>query len=123
MSRAARVALIVAVAAAMAVVVVGCGPRAPTDAPAMEGTITTATPNASGNAGSILVEGQASFGDKATFEIQGTTPILVQAKDGILTAGTFADLKTGVSVEVWTDEPVRESYPVQATASMVLVAQ
>jgi len=123
MRAAVRVALAVAVAAVAAAVVAGCGPHAPTEPPAMEGTIATATPNAGGNAGSILVEGKASFGDKATFEIQGTMPILVQAKNGMLTSGAFADLKPGLRVEVWADGPVRESYPVQATASMVLVVQ
>ncbi len=48
------------------------------------------------------------------------TRILVRGTTG-LKRGTFADLLTGQIAEAWFTGPVMESYPTQATASVVVV--
>ncbi len=116
------VVLLVTLAAAAALAVAGCGPRrAPTDPPAIAGRITSVSANETGDAGSIMVEGSGSLGDKASFKVPGTVAVLRQVKDGSIAAATFGDLQTGMRVSVWSEGPVAESYPVQATASVVLI--
>jgi hypothetical protein len=116
-----RTMLILVLVAVLGTFLTGCGPRVPSDPPAISGTVSAVTPNGSGNAGAIMVEGSGSIGDKASLDIGGTTPILRTAKDGTVTSGVFADLKVGVRVNVWVDGPVRESYPVQAAASVIVI--
>jgi beta-N-acetylhexosaminidase len=110
-----------AVMVALAFAAAGCGSRVPSDPPAITGTIASVSPSDGGGAGSILVEGSGSIGDKASLRLSGTTPVLHRATDGSVTAATFADLKVGLRVEAWVDGPVAESYPVQATASVIAI--
>jgi hypothetical protein len=122
-TRRATVVLASAVALLATVLLAGCGSRVPSDPPAISGTIAAVTRNDSGNAGSILIEGSGSIGDKASLEIGGTTPVLRVAKDGSVSSATFAELKIGMRVNAWIDGPVRESYPVQGTASVVAIVE
>jgi len=105
----------------------GCGPRVPSEPPAIAGRIVSVTPTLGANtagpadSGAILVEGAGTVGDKAWITASRTTPILRQIKDGAVTTASFADLEAGMRVSVWITGPVRESYPVQAEASTILI--
>lgn len=107
---------------ATAAVLAGCGPWVPSDPPAITGRIVLATPSDTGGVGGgILVEGTGTVGDKAALDVTDATTILTQAKDGSVSSATFADLTVGRRVSVWITGPVRESYPVQAEASTILI--
>jgi beta-N-acetylhexosaminidase len=100
----------------------GAGARADESGVDIRGTITSVTPaEAEGDLlGSILVEGERSKDtsyDKASIRITRTTKVLGQ--DGKALA--FEQLTPGLAVEAEFEGPVAESYPVQATASGVLV--
>jgi hypothetical protein len=116
-----RCAVALVVMVTIGLLLTGCGPRVPSDPPAISGTIAAVAPNGSGSAGSIMIEGSGSIGDKASLDVGGTTPILRTSKDGGVASGTFADLKVGARVDAWVDGPVRESYPVQGSASVIVI--
>jgi beta-N-acetylhexosaminidase len=60
--------------------------------------------------------------DKAHVRIITKTDI--QKKEGAeMSDASAGDLKRGATVEVWFQAPVAESYPVQATASRVVVIE
>lgn len=96
----------------------------PSDPPSIRGTITNSTAATSGDRlGSILVEevpSDQSGSDKSSVRVTRETRILVRESGGFR-RGTFADLRTGVLAEAWFTGPVMESYPTQATASVVVV--
>ncbi len=96
----------------------------PSDPPSIRGTITNATAATSGDRlGSILVEevpSDQSGSNKSSVRVTRDTRILVRESGG-LRRGTFADLRTGQIAEAWFTGPVMESYPTQATASVVVV--
>ncbi|MBC7791970.1 MAG: hypothetical protein H7Z74_18645 [Anaerolineae bacterium] len=96
----------------------------PSGAPSIRGTITNSTPATTGDRlGSILVEEvptDQSGSEKSSVRVTRDTRILVRDSTG-LRRGTFADLHTGLTAEAWFTGPVMESYPTQATASVVLV--
>jgi hypothetical protein len=113
-------------------IVAGCGPRLPSDPPAIRGYVTSVSASAGGSsstasAGTILVE--ASNGaagaslDKASLTVAGGVPVLRVTRGGTVEAASFADLRVGTKVEAWVDGPVRESYPVQADASCVAIVE
>lgn len=109
------------------VLLAACGLRVPSDPPAITGTITSAIlPTfartvGSTTAGTILVEGSGAVGDKASLTLKDSTTILEKAADGTTADASVRDLKVGLMVQVWVDGPVAESYPVQGTASVVLI--
>jgi len=127
MRRTMTVLLLVVAAASLVLGAAGCGPRVPSGPPAIEGRITSVTPvlgaNSAGpaDAGMIMIEGSGTIGDKAAITVGPSTLVRRQIKDGSVTDATFADLSAGMRVRAWVDGPVAESYPVQATASAVLV--
>lgn len=116
--------IVLALAAVLAVGTVGCSPRLPSEPPAIEGLITSAT--ASGGRAMLLVEVPAeelpgsespSRGyDKASVTVSEDT-LLFDAAGGTLAITRLS--RTGARVRVWFTGPVAESYPVQATASAV----
>ncbi len=57
---------------------------------------------------------------KAQVNIHVQTRILKQ-QGGAITAGSAKDLRQGRRVRAWFDGPVAESYPVQATGSVILI--
>lgn len=92
--------------------------RVPSRPPDIEGTITAVTDR------TILVEAAGvattfALGDKANLTVDATTVIDVCGPADGRQPGTFADLVVGASMQVWVDGPVAESYPVQATASVI----
>jgi len=87
----------------------------------MIGTIVEVHPAPAGadSLGTILVAGNAAgnLADKASVTLTTKTQLL--RKDG--TTLRFVDLKPNTPVEVLFTGPVMESYPVQVTASKVIV--
>ncbi len=108
-------------------ILVSCGTpaeTAPTTSPAIRGGINARSAGAAGDVvGSILVEGQiepdTSF-DKASVTITSQTRIFEQVGQDRRPA-TFEALQMGQTVEAWFIGPVAESYPVQATASDIVI--
>jgi hypothetical protein len=104
----------------------GCAPSVTTPAspPAIRGSITQRSAGPGGDLlGSILVEGQIEEGtsfDKAAITVTGNTRIFEQIGRNRQQT-TFAALQVGRQVEAWFDGPVAESYPVQATASDIVI--
>ncbi len=96
----------------------------PSGPPSIRGTITNSTAATGGDRlGSILVEevpSDQSGSAKSSVRVTRETRILVRGTTG-LKRGTFADLLTGQIAEAWFTGPVMESYPTQATASVVVV--
>jgi hypothetical protein len=105
-----------------------CAPAqtAPTTPPAIRGSITSRTAGPGGDlVGSILVEGQVETDttfDKASIAVTAKTQIFEQVGQEHRPA-TFDALQMGRSVEAWFDGPVAESYPVQATASDIVILE
>ena len=57
---------------------------------------------------------------KAQVNLRAQTRILKQDA-GAITAGSTKDLRRGLQVRAWFDGPIAESYPVQATGSVILI--
>jgi hypothetical protein len=94
---------------------------APNGPPSIRGTITSLTPVA--GQGVILVEERPqdqAGSNKASVTVNAATRIY-RGRVGASTKGSFGDLRNGQIVEVWFDGPVLTSYPVQATASVILI--
>lgn len=71
---------------------------------------------------SILVEvdpTKTAGSDKAWVTIRRDTPVL--SPNGMTVANPWSALMPGARVRVWFEGPVRESYPVQADAKLVVV--
>jgi hypothetical protein len=105
---------------------IGCAPdeTTPASPPAIRGSITQRSAGTGGELlGSILVEGQIEEGtsfDKASVAVTSGTRIFEQVGQNRQPT-TFAALQVGRQVEAWFDGPVAESYPVQATASDIVI--
>ncbi|MCU0271085.1 MAG: YobA family protein [Acidimicrobiales bacterium] len=72
--------------------------------------------------GTILVEAEPGaqtgvLGDKASLTVTTATAIGVCGPTDARIPGSFEDVTVGQTVLVWSDGPVAESYPVQATAN------
>jgi hypothetical protein len=107
------------------VAMIGCFllPHPPDTAPSIRGTITSITVGEDGF-GSIMVEGPIADGttyDKASVTVTKKTTVLMEGLDG-WGRFSFAELSEGDTVNVWFTGAVAESYPVQATAKMVVLA-
>jgi hypothetical protein len=76
-----------------------------------------------GGQGVILVEerpqDRAGSG-KASITVNATTRIY-RGRVSASTKGSFSDLRNAQLVEVWFAGPVLTSYPVQATASVIVI--
>ena len=72
--------------------------------------------------GSVLVEaeGEVEGEDKASVTITRDTTILREDGQGFA-AATFDDLPEGQTVQVWITGAVAESYPVQVTATAIVL--
>jgi hypothetical protein len=71
----------------------------------------------------MLVEQQpeAAIGNKIFFSLMDATDVFQRAGDG-LQSKTIDDLAVGQSVEVWADGAVAASYPGQAGAAVIVIA-
>jgi hypothetical protein len=75
--------------------------------------------------GTVVIEGKMKKDtsvDKASARVTAKTSIL-RMENGKKVAGKFGDLKVGQSVEASFTGPVSESYPVQGTASEIVILQ
>jgi hypothetical protein len=94
---------------------------APSGSPSIRGTITSVTPLA--GQGVVLVEERPQDrggSEKASVTVNGATRIY-RGRISASTRGSFSDLRTGQLVDVWYEGPVLTSYPLQATASVILI--
>jgi len=117
---AAALALLV-MAAGIALVVRAQADAAPSGPPSIRGTITTVSPLV--GQGVIMVEERPqdrAGSNKASVTINASTRIY-RGRIGASTKGSFNDLRNGQLVEVWFAGPVLTSYPLQATASVVVI--
>lgn len=102
----------------------GEGP--PTGDPAIRGEITQVRSGTGANAGrptGLLIEenpAEDAGSDKAWIDITPETRILAREGTGWRTAGG-GELVTGRIASAWFTGPVRESYPVQAVGSAVVI--
>lgn len=86
----------------------------PQTAPYIEGALTSVTP------GLILVE-EIPDGNKASLRVPDGTPMWRVTSDGRAQPAAFGDLQEGQTVAAWVSGPVAESFPVQATADVLLI--
>ena len=118
-----RLVSLVMLAAGLLLAATACAPTVPAEDPSIRGTITSITPGDAG--GTILVEmptgGQAFDYDKAAVRVAEDSTVLLMDTEGGYSDATFDDLAEGQTVDVWFTGAVAESYPVQATADVVLI--
>jgi len=92
----------------------------------VRGKITSLSVSATNLAlGTVLIEGKVEKDtsvDKASARVTAETSIF-RMDDGKKVAGKFSDLKVGQTVEASFTGPVSESYPVQGTASEIVILQ
>lgn len=98
----------------------GCAPRVPKRDASISGTIVSLSPTDDGGSVSVEAPAPSAAGyDKAWVRITRDTTLLRQTSGDPATI-EFADLAVGQHVDVWFTGAVAESYPVQATADVVL---
>jgi hypothetical protein len=108
-------------AGGIALLVMARSDAAPSGSPSIRGTVTSVSPLAA--QGVILVEERPQDGagsDKASVTVNAATRIY-RGRVSASTKGSFSDLRNGQLVEVWFAGPVLASYPIQATASTILI--
>jgi hypothetical protein len=108
-------------AGGLAVVLMARADAAPTGPPSIRGTITHVSPL--GGQGVIMVEErpQDQAGSaKGSVTVNAATRIY-RGRVGASTKGSFSDLRNGQLVEIWFTGPVLTSYPIQATASVIVI--
>lgn len=109
------------IAGVLALLLMSRPEAAPSGPPSIRGTITSLTPVA--GQGVILVEERPqdqAGSNKASVTVNAATRIY-RGRVSASTTGSFGDLRNGQQVEVWFDGPVLTSYPVQATASVIVI--
>jgi hypothetical protein len=113
--------VLLVMAGGIALLVMARSDAAPSGSPSIRGTVTSVSPLAA--QGVILVEERPqdrAGSDKASVTVNAATRIY-RGRVSASTKGSFSDLHNGQLVEVWFAGPVLTSYPVQATASVILV--
>lgn len=92
----------------------------------VRGKITSISVSATNPAlGTVLIEGKLekdTHVDKASARVTAETSVF-RMEDGKKVAGKFSDLKVGQTVEALFTGAVSESYPVQGTASEIVILQ
>lgn len=113
--------VLLVLAGGLALLLMSRSDAAPNGPPSIRGTITSVSP-LSGK-GVILVEERPqdrAGSDKASITVNAATRIY-RGRVGASTKGSFSDLRNARLVEVWFAGPVLTSYPVQATASVIVI--
>lgn len=115
--------LVRARATALGVIVLCASAAFATD---VRGKITSISVSATNPAfGTVLIEGKVEKDtsvDKASARVMAETSIF-RVEHGKKVAGKFSDLKVGQTVEASFSGAVSESYPVQGTASEIVILQ
>ncbi len=126
--RAALALLCAAALVALAVLAAACGdeqPAAPAGDPSITGVVASASPvdEEDPSVGSFLIDQGSGDYDKASVAVTADTAWYRRTADGyeVIERPSATDL-TGKSVEVQFTGAVAESYPVQATAGWVILA-
>lgn len=123
------VAAIVAGLLAVALLV-GCGesrldPRAPAPDPDIRGVVTAVEPSGEAVTSIRVVWTDApSVGAKSSYDAAQVAVVAstdIRRRTGGVDEPASSEFKIGDVVEVWFTGPVRESYPVQATAATVVI--
>jgi hypothetical protein len=112
---------VLVVAGGIVIVFMARADAAPSGSPSIRGTITSVSPLA--GQGVVLVEERPQDrggSEKASVTVNGATRIY-RARISASTRGSFSDLRSGQLVDVWYEGPVLTSYPLQATASVILI--
>jgi beta-N-acetylhexosaminidase len=107
----------------LALLVISCAERVPSRAPDITGQITRATTGVVDGSRRILVLVEAVPDDlsgsaKALVTVDRTTRVL---HANVSIVAKVEDLLPGITVSVWFEGPVAESYPVQARAGTLLI--
>jgi hypothetical protein len=113
--------LLLLIAGVLVLLLMFRGDAAPAGPPSIRGTITSLTPVA--GQGVILVEERPqdqAGSNKASVTVNAATRIY-RDRVSASTKGSFGDLRNGQIVEIWFSGPVLTSYPVQATASVIVI--
>ena len=96
----------------------------PDDAVSSDDDTPAGCAKASGLLGSFVVEdGTDAKGAALAASVSVPDDIAILEEDGAggYALASFDDLAEGTTVQVWFDGPVAESYPVQATASSIVI--
>jgi len=113
--------VLLVLAGGLALLLMSRSDAAPNGPPSIRGTITSVSPHS--GQGVILVEERPqdrAGSDKASITVSAATRIY-RGRVGASTKGSFSDLRNAQLVEVWFAGPVLTSYPVQATASVIVI--
>ena len=113
--------LVLVMAGVLAQVLIFRADAAPNGPSSIRGTITNVSPLA--GLGTVMVEErpQDQAGSaKASVTLNAATRIY-RGRVSASTKASFGDLQKGQLIEVWFDGPVLTSYPVQATASVIVI--
>lgn len=94
--------------------------RPPDEPPYIEGTITSVSQTGQGTV--VMVEEPGGNGNKAAVTIGPDTVVVQEFGGGYEPAGLDL-LGQGRRVAVWTTGPVMESFPVQLTASTIVIRE
>jgi hypothetical protein len=122
MARALRVVLALCLTAGVGLAA-GCGSSVDLSRADIRGTVTSVTPSETLNLGSVLIEGakeKDTSVDKARITVTSRTRIY-RLENGKPVKAGFDALAVGERAQALFSGPVLESYPVQATASEIVV--
>ena len=100
-------------------------PRPPAEDASIRGVITSAIPGTEGVV-SVLIEspGPALFDyDKASVRVDTDTRVLRETDVDAYARASAGDLVAGMTVDAWFTGAVAESYPVQATAAVIVIRE
>ena len=117
----ASAALALLIVASGTALVMARADAAPSGPPSIRGTITSVSRLV--RQGVIMAEERPqdrAGSDKASVTVNAATRIY-RGRVGASTKGSFSDLRNGQRVDVWFAGPVLTSYPVQATASVIVI--
>jgi hypothetical protein len=125
-----RIRVLAALVTTAAILVACGGAAAPTGEPSLRGVVTTVSPSADGSGGALRVVWTSGPGvgtraeyDAADVTVTEKTAVFKRdsASGDRLQKIEFGEIVVGDIVEAWFTGAVAESYPVQATASTVVV--
>lgn len=117
----ASAALALLIVASGTALVMARADAAPSGPPSIRGTITTVSPLV--GQGVIMVEERPqdlAGSNKASVTVNASTRIY-RSRISASTKVSFSDLRNGQLVEAWFAGPVLTPYPLQATASVVVI--